>query len=81
MAESLLAEGIELMIFGMGTVFLFLTILVYATGLMSSLISRYLPEPITVTVAKTRPRPTTASVDPKVVKIIQAAIEQHRQRD
>ena len=39
----LLNAGIELMLIGMGTVFFFLTLLVFATGLMSRLVMRYTP--------------------------------------
>lgn len=38
MQETLIDQGISLMIYGMGTVFVFLTILVFATGLMSKLV-------------------------------------------
>lgn len=38
MQDDLLAEGLELMLVGMGTVFVFLTTLVGATSLMSKLV-------------------------------------------
>jgi oxaloacetate decarboxylase (Na+ extruding) subunit gamma len=37
-------ESIKIMLLGMGTVFLFLIIMVYVTKLMSKLILRYFPE-------------------------------------
>lgn len=40
MEEGLLVQGVELMLVGMGTVFVFLTALVMATSLMSSLVGR-----------------------------------------
>jgi len=36
--DTLIDQGISLMLYGMGTVFMFLTILVFATGLMSKLV-------------------------------------------
>jgi len=45
MDNGLFLEGIRLMLVGMGTVFVFLTLLVAATNIMSRLVARYLPEP------------------------------------
>jgi len=41
MQDNLIDQGISLMLFGMGTVFIFLTILVLATWLMSTLINKF----------------------------------------
>ncbi len=43
MATEILADGFRLMIAGMGTVFVFLTLLVIATTLMSRLVLRFQP--------------------------------------
>ena len=66
----LLSEGFNLAMYGMGTVFVFLTLLVFATTLMSWL------------VAKTEPAPSTAesSIDPRKLAAITAAVHQHRNR-
>ena len=40
-ASSLLTEGLTLMLYGMGFVFVFLTLLVIATSTMSVLITKY----------------------------------------
>ena len=40
MAPSLLAQGLTLMLVGMGTVFVFLTLLVLAMSLMSRIVGR-----------------------------------------
>ena len=45
MESSLLNQGLELMLVGMGTVFVFLTLLVLATAAMSTLIARLAPVP------------------------------------
>ena len=42
-SSELLSEGLGLMLLGMGTVFVFLTILVLVTSLMSFLIQKYAP--------------------------------------
>lgn len=78
MSESILSQGVELMLFGMGTVFVFLTLLVVCTGLMSAAIGRLVPEP--------EPEPTASgggsvsAIDPKVARAIADAINQHRKK-
>ncbi len=43
MQGDVLSAGVELMLVGMGTVFVFLTLLVLAMRAMSALVQRYLP--------------------------------------
>ena len=72
---ELMSKGIELMIVGMGVVFLFLTMLVLAINLMSSLIQRFFPE------APNLAGPATSSVsgiDKNIIAAITAAVHQHR---
>ena len=82
MSETLIEQGFNLMLFGMGTVFVFLTILIFATTGMSKLINRFYPEKAVV--ASPRKKKSSAqgaaSVAPSTLKIIQAAIDQHRNR-
>ena len=73
---ELLLEGVELMLFGMGIVFSFLILLVFAIRLMSAVVTRFAPEPIAQPVA-TAALPS-APVDPDTLAAIQAAIRQHR---
>lgn len=63
------------MAFGMGTVFVFLTLLVLVTTAMSWLVQRFSPEPL-----PTRDAPKHGSVDPspEILAVITAAIHQHR---
>ncbi len=76
--ESLIAQGVDLMIYGMGTVFVFLTLLVLAVTLLSAAVRRWLPEPVP---APPAPRQVdTPPVDAHLRAIIQAAIDQHRNR-
>ncbi len=82
MQEGIVAQGVELMLYGMGTVVLFLGLLVLATTGMSRLLSRYFPE------APPAPVPTGARAvvasapgpDPDVVAAISAALHLHRSR-
>jgi oxaloacetate decarboxylase gamma subunit len=45
MEPTLLDQGVELMLYGMGTVFVFLAILVVATISMSALVQRFFKAP------------------------------------
>lgn len=76
MQTSLLERGIELALIGMGTVFVFLTVLVLATLLMSWLIHRFTPEAVATPVVVGRQRVD----DAEVVAVIGAAIRHHRAR-
>jgi len=68
----MVSEGLTLMIYGMGTVFVFLTLLVFCTKLMSSTVSRFsVEEPEDVIV----PRITG---DATIIAVIEAAIAEHR---
>ena len=77
MEVSLISQGIDLMLYGMGTVFTFLTLLVGLTTLMSSTVNRYAKEE-PVTGDSVGHQIHSALVEPKIVKVIQAAIDQHR---
>ncbi|MEM8769624.1 MAG: OadG family transporter subunit [Pseudomonadota bacterium] len=66
-----MAEGLELMLVGMGTVFVFLTTLVFATTAMSALVQRFLPEP--------EPAPAAGSgISDEEIAAITIAIAAHR---
>mgnify|MGYP000106078499 CR=1 FL=1 len=82
MDSSLIDQGFSLMLFGMGTVFVFLTLLIFATTAMSKTILRWFPEKI-VEAPAPRKRPaavTGLAVAPATLKVLQAAIDQHRKR-
>lgn len=66
MQESLISQGVTLMLAGMGTVFVFLTALVFAMTLMSSLSKRLQTAP--------------SGASDEEVAAITAAIRQHRRR-
>ena len=75
MGVDLIQQGVDLMLYGMGTVFAFLTLLVGAIYLMSSIISRFFPDPV---VEEAMPVLGPAVIDPQLKAVIQAAIDQHR---
>ncbi len=65
------------MLYGMGTVFIFLTVLVILTALMSAVIGRWLPDDDHDVPASAKGQ---NPVDERVVAVIQAAIAKHRCR-
>ena len=65
----LLAEGLNLALYGMGTVFVFLTLLVFATVLMSRIVSRTTTE-----------APPGQGIDSRKLAAITAAVHQHRNK-
>lgn len=71
----LLSAGIELMLIGMGTVFFFLTLLIFVTGLMSRLVMRYAP--LVAEVVGSAP----IEDDEEVVAAISVAIAEHRRKN
>ncbi len=80
MQDNIMAQGIELMIYGMGTVVVFLALLVVATMAMSAFIARYFPEAEKATATVVVPKTALAVDDPELVAVISAAIHQHRSR-
>ena len=77
-SATLLSQGVSLLTYGMGTVFVFLTLLVIATTLMSKVLTRFLPEPEPVAVMPTAPAKASGAVDARTLAVIKAAIAQHR---
>ena len=74
---QLLSDAFTLMVLGMGTVYVFLTVLVFVTSTMSALVDKYVPaQPAalqTSTVA-------TPAEDQTLLAVITAAIHAHRTR-
>lgn len=81
MESSLIDRGFDLMLFGMGTVFVFLTVLIFATSAMSAVVTRFFPEKVVEAAAPRRSAPVLgAAVTPATLNILQAAIDKHRNR-
>jgi oxaloacetate decarboxylase gamma subunit len=77
MDSLLISQGLDLMLYGMGTVFTFLTVLVGLTAFMSRSVMRLAKdEPIEAELSSHQIH--SSLVDKKIVKVIQAAIDQHR---
>lgn len=76
MQSTLLQQGLDLMLYGMGTVFVFLTLLVISVTIMSRVILRFFAAETEQT-QKSIALPTS-SIDPVLIDVIQDAIHQHR---
>lgn len=77
--SDILAQGFNLMFYGMGSVFVFLTVLVFVTWLMSTLINRFLREPEPAAAAsEVLARPAQSLIDPQRLRVLQAAVDAHR---
>jgi oxaloacetate decarboxylase (Na+ extruding) subunit gamma len=77
MQDDLIQQGIEMSLLGMGTVFIFLIVLVVAILAMSKVITKYFPE---VALSADFTRRDAGQIDPLTRKIIQRAIDQYRKR-
>lgn len=78
MQNHLMQQGVELMLYGMGTVFVFLALLIVVTTIMSSLVQRFVkPEPVAVppTVLK-----DSGASDEQLIAVISTAIHKYRSR-
>ena len=69
---TLIQQGIDLLIYGIGTVFVFLTVLVAVTRLMSTLVQRAVPDTADVTAAETP--------NDQIDRVIQVAINLYRKQ-
>lgn len=77
--SELLLEGVELMLFGLGSVFVFLVLLIVCIRLMSSVIGRFESAP-TAQPASAQSVSAMPETDADILAAIQAAIHQHRAR-
>ncbi|WP_372831983.1 OadG family protein [Pontibacterium sp.] len=77
--ENIVSEGINLMIFGMGFVVVFLTLLVFATTAMSKLVAKIAPE-------QPQPKPVKAKAAPaaaagnndELIAVMTAVVHKYR---
>ena len=75
METNLVMEGVKFMFLGMGTVYLFLIIMIAVMNVMSAIIHRFFPEPQPVT----KVHQAETQDNKKIVAAISAAITHHRQ--
>ncbi|AVV34493.1 sodium pump decarboxylase subunit gamma [Halomonas sp. GDM18] len=80
--NDLLGEGLNLMVFGMGFVFVFLSLLVVAMMAMARLVDRFAPAPVSAAPGAARspasPAPA-AEDDSELTAVMAAAIHRFRQ--
>lgn len=80
METNLVLEGTKFMFLGMGTVFVFLIIMIVATNVASKIINRFFPEPVSIPKVDTHNTQTqNAQNNKRIVAAITAAIMHHRQ--
>jgi oxaloacetate decarboxylase gamma subunit len=81
MQGSIVDQGVELMLFGMGTVLVFLSVLVVSITLMSWILRRYFPEAeVPPTVVRSSGALDVTLSDANLVAVISAAIHKHRSK-
>lgn len=81
--NDLMSQALELMLVGMGFVFVFLAILVFATGAMSKLVMKFAPEAAPAPKApanRASAAPASAQVDAQLLSVITAAVKEYRSR-
>jgi oxaloacetate decarboxylase (Na+ extruding) subunit gamma len=80
---ELISEGVNLMLLGMGAVFVFLTLLVMVTTLMSSIILKYTLAPVhsqTEAQIPQYPKANDELSQQTLISVISAAINAHRSK-
>lgn len=78
MQDSLMQQGVDLMLYGMGTVVIFLALLVISTMLMSRMVQRFFAEPDEQSAPATTGDVGHDVVDERLLRVIKAALDQHR---
>ena len=73
-------QGIELMLYGMGTVCMFLVLLIIATSLMSSLLQRFTKPGPAIVIPTAAGSGDIGGNDERLVAVISAAIHKYRSR-
>jgi oxaloacetate decarboxylase gamma subunit len=78
--DELFQQGVQLMIYGMGTVFVFLAVLVLVTVSMSYIVNRFFPDvtPAAEPKTQTPQQASTGPDDSTLLAVISAAIHQYR---
>ena len=75
METNLVIEGFKFMGLGMGTVFLFLIVMIFSMNIMSKIIHKFFPEPQ----ADVNAQSASQKDNKKIIAAITAAISHHRQ--
>lgn len=81
MSSTLFQQGVEIMLFGMGTVIAFLTLLVIAMGLMSRLLAHFYPASDQPASSAAAPPAAAGQLEAdELLVVITAAVHRHRQQ-
>ncbi|MFN2329598.1 MAG: OadG family protein [Chromatocurvus sp.] len=81
MSPTLFEQGVEIMLFGMGTVIAFLTLLVITMVLMSRLLEKLYPAATRTTLPASVPAPAAGQLKAdELLAVITAAVHRHRQQ-
>ena len=76
--SELMSNAIDLMVVGMGFVFVFLVILVVVTTIMSKLVMKFAPPPEPVAPAASNSNAGNASNDAQLLAVLSAAVAKYR---
>lgn len=71
--NEIMSSGLEIMLVGMGTVFLFLAMLIVAVNIMSAIIQRFFSHKMTTS-------PSVSDIEPNIVAAISTAVHQYRNK-
>ena len=78
METNLIAEAVKFMALGMGIVFTFLIVMIYALKLQAKIIGKYFPEKSTPIPKKSQNTGTNQSNNTAKVAAIVAAVQHHK---
>ena len=79
--EALLAESLELLVLGMGSVFLLLSMMVLLVHATSRLLARWMPEDALPAFSHQKSRTGADGEEPdELIAVIQAAVQRYRSR-
>jgi len=78
METNLIVEGFKFMGLGMGTVFLFLIVMIFAMNFMSKIVNKFFPEPKVSESTAAAVAANTQDNSKKVAAAITAAVKHHR---
>ncbi|MEO0367517.1 MAG: OadG family protein [Pseudomonadota bacterium] len=80
MEPDLIQQGLSLLIYGMGTVFVFLTLMVFATTLMSKIVRSLNPEEPVAEPSAAKSDTTSHAIKPAHLEAIKQAIALYRNK-
>ena len=78
MHTTLVEQGLQLLVGGLGTVVFFLSILIILTAVMSSAVAKWIPaiDPSQERIDHLK-SPKKSPIEPRIARVIQAALDRH----